>query len=57
MKEFGLFEPDLQIDERDPPDDVITIGKDSIYRNVEAFCQRIKDVIATKRGRSRDGSR
>jgi len=57
MKEFGLFEPDLQIDERHPPDDVITIGKDSIYRNVEAFCQRIKDVIATKRGRSRDGSR
>ena len=48
MKECVLFEPDLQIDERNPPGDVLTVRKGSIYRNVDSFCQRSKDVIATK---------
>jgi hypothetical protein len=48
IEEFGLFQPDLQVDERNPPGDVITVGKDSVYRNVDAFCERIKDAIATK---------
>lgn len=48
IEEFGLFQPDLAVDDRNPPGDVITVGKDSIYRNVDAFCERIKDAIATK---------
>jgi hypothetical protein len=48
IEEFGLFEPDLPVDDRNPPGDVITVGKDSIYRNVDAFCERVKDAIATK---------
>jgi hypothetical protein len=48
IEEFGLFEPDLVIDDRHPPGDVITIGRDSIYQNVDAFCERIRDAIATK---------
>jgi len=48
IEEFGLFEPDLQVDDRNPPGDVITVGKDSVYRNVDAFCERIKDAISTK---------
>jgi len=48
IEEFGLFEPDLYVDDRNPPGDVITVGKDSIYRNVDAFCERIKDAISTK---------
>jgi len=47
IEEFGLFEPDLQVDDRNPPGDVITVGKDSVYRNVDAFCERIKDAIST----------
>jgi hypothetical protein len=48
IEEFGLFEPDLQVDDRNPPGNVITVGKDSVYRNVDAFCERIKDAISTK---------
>jgi hypothetical protein len=48
IEEFGLFEPDLVIDDRHPPGDVITVGRDTIYRNVDAFIERIKDAIATK---------
>jgi Reverse transcriptase (RNA-dependent DNA polymerase) len=49
IEEFGLFQPDLQVDERNPPGDVITVGKDSIYRNVDAFCERIKDAYPLPR--------
>jgi hypothetical protein len=48
IEEFGLFEPDLPVDDRHPPGDVITVGRDTIYRNVDAFAERIKDAIATK---------
>jgi hypothetical protein len=48
IEEFGFFEPDLPVDERHPAGDVITVGRDTIYRNVDAFVERIKDAIATK---------
>src|SRR5579862_4607176 len=48
IEEFDLFEPDLPIDDRHPAGDVITVGRDTIYRNVDAFAERIKDAIATK---------
>jgi hypothetical protein len=48
IEEFGLFEPDLPIDDRHPAGDVITVGRDTIYRNVDTFVERIKDAIATK---------
>ena len=48
IEEFGLFEPDLAVDDRNPAGDVITVGRDSIYRNVDAFCERVKDAISTK---------
>jgi len=48
IEEFGLFEPDLAVDERHPAGDVITVGRDTIYRNVDAFVERIKDAVATK---------
>ena len=48
IEEFGLFEPDLAVDNCHPEGDVITVGRDIIYRNVDAFCQRIQDAIATK---------
>ena len=49
IEEFGFFEPDLPVDDRYPDGDVITVGRDTIYCNVDAFCERIKDAIATKR--------
>ena len=48
LEEFGLFEPDLPVDDRHPPGDVITVGRDTIYRNVDAFLERMKDAIASK---------
>ena len=48
IEEFRLFEPDLAVDDRHPTGDVITVGRDTIYRNVDAFIERIKDAIATK---------
>jgi hypothetical protein len=48
IEEFGLFEPDLIVDATHPPGDIVTIGRDTIYRNVDAFVERIKDAIATK---------
>jgi hypothetical protein len=48
IEEFGLFEPDLIIDDRHPDGDIITVGRDTIYRNIDTFCERIKDTIATK---------
>ena len=44
IEEFGLFEPDLAVDDKYPPGDLITAGKDTIFRNVDAFCERIKDM-------------
>lgn len=43
-----MFEPYLSINDRHPTGDVITAGRDSIYRNIDAFAERIKDAIATK---------
>ena len=48
IEEFGLFKPDLPVDDRHPAGDVITVGWDTIYRNVDAFAERIKDAITTK---------
>jgi hypothetical protein len=48
IEEFGLFEPDLQVDATHPAVDVVTIGHNSIYRNVDAFCERIWDAVTTK---------
>lgn len=48
IEEFGLFEPDLPVDDRHPAGDVITVGRDTIYRNVDDFIERIKDAVATK---------
>jgi hypothetical protein len=48
LEEIGIFEPDLPIDERHPEGDVITVGRDTIYRNVDAFCERILDAISSK---------
>ena len=47
MEEIGLFEPDLTTESR-PAGDVITVGKDSIYRNVDAFRKRIKDQYCVR---------
>lgn len=48
LEEIGIFEPDLPVDERHPAGDVITVGRDTIYRNVDAFCERILDAISSK---------
>jgi len=48
IEEFGLFEPDLVVDDKYPSGDMITVGRDTIYRNVDAFCDRIKDAINIK---------
>jgi len=48
LEEVGMFEPDLPIDDRNPAGDAITVGRDTIYRNVDAFCERIADAIASK---------
>jgi hypothetical protein len=48
IEEFGLFEPDLIVDTTHLPGDVVTISRDTIYCNVDAFVERIKDAIATK---------
>jgi hypothetical protein len=39
IEEFRVFEPDLPVDYCNPAGDVITVGKDSIYRNVDTFCE------------------
>jgi hypothetical protein len=48
IEEFGLFEPDLPIDDRHPDGDIIISGKDTIYRNIDIFYEYIKDTIAIK---------
>jgi hypothetical protein len=48
LEEVGMFEPDLPVDDRNPAGDAITVGRDTIYRNVDAFCERIADAIASK---------
>jgi len=48
IEEFGLFEPDLHIDAAHPAGDVVTIRRNTIYRNVDAFCKRIRDAATTK---------
>src|SRR5579859_3687167 len=48
LEEIGIFEPDLPVDERNPAGDAVTVGRDTIYQNVDAFCERIEDAIAAK---------
>ena len=48
IEDFGYFQPDLPVDERSPAGDMCTVGKDTYYRDVEAFCERIKDAIASR---------
>jgi hypothetical protein len=48
LEEVGIFEPDLPVDDRHPEGDVITVGRDTINRNVDAFCERILDAISSK---------
>jgi hypothetical protein len=48
IEEFGLFQPDLQVDSSHPAGDVVTIGKDTFYRNVDAFCERVRDAVSLK---------
>ena len=38
IQKFGLFQPDLPIDEQHPDGDIITIDRDTIYRNIDVFC-------------------
>jgi len=48
IEDFGLFEPDLIVDATHPPGDVISIGRDTIYRNVDAFVTRVHDAATVK---------
>jgi hypothetical protein len=48
LEEVGIFEPDLPVDDRHPAGDAVTVGRDTIYRNVDAFCERIADAISSK---------
>jgi hypothetical protein len=48
IEEFRLFEPDMQVDASHPAGDVVTVGRDTIYRNVDAFCQRINDAASLR---------
>ena len=48
IEDFGYFQPDLPVDERSPAGDMYTVGKDTYYRDVEAFCERIKDAIPSR---------
>jgi hypothetical protein len=48
IEEFGLFQPNLPIDEQHPDGDIISLARETIYRNVGVFCERVKDAIATK---------
>ena len=48
IEEFGYCQPDLAVDAHNPPGDAVTVERDTIYRNVDAFCERIKDVIAIR---------
>jgi hypothetical protein len=48
LEEVGIFEPDLSVDDRHPAGDAVTVGRDTIYRNVDAFCEHIADAISSK---------
>lgn len=48
LEEVGIFEPDLPVDDHHPARDAVTVGRDTIYRNVNAFCERIADAISSK---------
>jgi hypothetical protein len=45
---IGVFEPDLSVDECHPAGDIVTVGRDTIYRNVDAFCERIEDAVTSQ---------
>jgi len=47
-EEFDFFQPELSAGHENPAGDVITIERDIIYRNVDAFCERVKDSVVTK---------
>jgi hypothetical protein len=44
--EFSLFHPDLPVDTQNPNGDIIKVGRDTIYRNIDAFCEHVQDAIA-----------
>jgi len=45
IEEFRLFQLNLTVDDRNPVGDMISVGRDTIYRNVDAFCERIMESI------------
>lgn len=47
IEDLGFFEPDLRVDNTHPEGDIITVDKNIICRNVDAFCDRIDDAIRT----------
>jgi hypothetical protein len=48
IEELGLFEPDLDVDAIHPAGNVVTIGRNTVYRNIDAFCQLILDAVTMK---------
>ena len=48
IEEFVYFQPDLPIDIQYPDGDVIIVGKDIIYRDINTFYGYIQDTIARK---------
>jgi len=48
IEEFEYFQPDLVVNDRNSLDNVVIIEYDMTYRNVDAFCERIKDAIALR---------
>ena len=48
IEEFVYFQPDLPVDIQHPDGDIIIVGKDIIYRDINAFCGYIQDAIARK---------
>ena len=47
-EELGYFQPDLSINDTNPEGEYITVGRDTIFRNVDAFVQRVKDIAGIK---------
>jgi len=48
IEEFRLFQPNLAIDDYNPAGDMISVGQDTIYRKVDAFCECIVESARDK---------
>ena len=48
IEEFRLFQPDLAVDDRNLAGNMIFVGRDTIYRNVDAFCEHIVESARDK---------